>query len=57
MHNVFTKRLQIVTRQRLAVALGLVALVGAGAYSYAQIGGPKRGQSEVSSQSLKGLQR
>ena len=57
MHNVFTKRLQIVTRQRLAVAVGLLALVGAGAYGYAQIGGPKRGHSEVSSQSRKGLQR
>ena len=57
MLNVFTKRLQIVTRQRLAVAVGLVALVGAGAYGYAQIGGPKRGHSEVSSQSRKGLQR
>ena len=57
MFNVFTKRLQIVTRKRLAVAIGLVAAVGAGAYGYAQIGGPKRGHSEVSSQSRKGLQR
>ena len=57
MLNVFTKRLQIVTRQRLAVAVGLLALAGAGAYGYAQIGGPKRGHSEVSSQSRKGLQR
>jgi len=57
MFNVFTKRLQIVTRKRLAVAIGLVAAFGAGAYGYAQIGGPKRGHSEVSSQSRKGLQR
>jgi len=57
MFNVFTKRLQIVTRKRLAVAIGLVAAFGAVAYGYAQIGGPKRGHSEVSSQSRKGLQR
>src|SRR6186713_117096 len=57
MFNVFIKRLQIVTRKRLAVAIGLVAAFGAGAYGYAQIGGPKRGHSEVSSQSRKGLQR
>ncbi len=57
MFNVFTKRLQIVTPKRLAVAVGLVAAFSAGAYGYAQIGGPKRGHSEVSSQSRKGLQR
>jgi cobalt-zinc-cadmium efflux system membrane fusion protein len=57
MQSVFTKRLQIVTRQRVALAIVLLAFAGAGAWGYAQIGSPKRGHSEVSSQSRKGLSR
>src|SRR5919201_644911 len=55
--NVFIKRLHMVSRQRLAMTIGLLTILGAGAYGYAQISGSKRGHSEISSQSRKGLQR
>src|SRR6266850_1112477 len=57
MLNEFTKRLKMLSRPRLAMAIGLLVIIGAGAYGYAQINSPKRGHSEVSSQSRKGLQR
>ena len=57
MLNNFTKRLQMVSRQQRIVALALLAVAGAAAYGFTQIGGTKSGHSEVSSQSRKGLQR
>jgi cobalt-zinc-cadmium efflux system membrane fusion protein len=57
MSNDFSKRLQMVSRQQLAVAATLLTLAGAAAYGFAHIGGAKSGHSEVSSQSRKGLQR
>src|SRR6266851_8369756 len=57
MSNDFTKRLQMLSRRRLAVAAALLALAGAAAYGFVHIGGAKSGHSEVSSQSRKGLTR
>ena len=57
MSNEFTKRLQMLSGRRSAVAVALVVLAGAGLYGFSKIGGTKAGHSEVSSQSRKGLQR
>src|SRR5882672_4893042 len=57
MRNSFTKQLQVLTRQRPAVAIALLALVGAGVYGFTQFGANKPGHSEVSSQSRKGGQQ
>jgi cobalt-zinc-cadmium efflux system membrane fusion protein len=57
MSNDFTKRLQMLSRQQLAVAAALLTLGGAAAYGFLYVGGAKSGHSEVSSQSRKGLQR
>ncbi len=57
MSNEFTKRLQMLSGRRSAVAVALVVLAGAGLYGFTKIGGTKAGHSEVSSQSRKGLQR
>jgi cobalt-zinc-cadmium efflux system membrane fusion protein len=53
----FSKRLQTVSPRRWAVAAALLGLAGAAVYGITHIGGSKRGHSEVSSQSRKGLQR
>src|SRR5450759_2200502 len=53
----FTKLLQILSRQQLAVGAALLALGGAAVYGLVHIGGATQGHSEVSSQSRKGLQR
>ena len=53
----FTKRLQMLSRQQLAVGAALVALAGAALYGVVHISGTTQGHSEVSSQSRKGLQR
>src|SRR6202521_4213557 len=53
----FTKRLQMLTRQQLAIGAALLVLVGAAIYGLAHLGGATQGHSEVSSQSRKGLQR
>ena len=53
----FTKRLQILSRQRLAVGAGLLALAAAAAYGLCTSAGQRHGNSDVSSQSRKGLQR
>jgi membrane fusion protein, heavy metal efflux system len=53
----FTKRLQVLTRQQLAVGAVLLVLAGAAVYQFAHISGTTQGHSEVSSQSRKGLQR
>ena len=53
----FTKQLQRLTRQQLAIGGALLVLVGAAIYGLAHLGGATQGHSEVSSQSRKGLQR
>jgi cobalt-zinc-cadmium efflux system membrane fusion protein len=57
MLNEFTKRLQALSKRRLALIVALLALGSAAVYFYANIGGAKSGHSEVSSQSRKGQQR
>jgi membrane fusion protein, heavy metal efflux system len=57
MSNDFTKRLQMLSRQKLVVAAALLTLGSAAAYGFLYTGGAKSGHSEVSSQSRKGLQR
>src|SRR3981189_1219479 len=53
----FTKRLQTLNRQQLAVGAALLALAGTALFGLAHIGGAPKGHSGVSSQSRKGLQR
>jgi cobalt-zinc-cadmium efflux system membrane fusion protein len=57
MLNDFIKRLQTLSRRQRIVTVALLALAGAAVYGYAQIGETKPKNSEVSSQSRKGLQR
>ena len=53
----FSQRLQMVSLRRWVVAAALLALAGGAVYGATYIGGAKRGHSEVSSQSRKGLSR
>jgi len=53
----FTKRLQMVSRQRWALAMVVLALAAAGVYGFLHLNGAKQAHSEVSSQSRKGLDR
>src|SRR6266702_2036635 len=53
----FTRQLQALTRQQLAVGASLLALAGAALYGLVHISGATQQHSEVSSQSRKGLQR
>src|ERR1700738_2767756 len=53
----FTKRLQMLNRQRLATGAALLVLAGAALYGLMHIGGATHGSSEMSSQSREGLQR
>ena len=57
MFSEFTKQLQMLSRQRLAVGASLLTLAGMALYGLLHIGGATHGHSEVSSQSRKGLQR
>jgi membrane fusion protein, heavy metal efflux system len=57
MLNEFTKRLQTLSRPRLAVGVALLALAAAAGYGFVHITSAKQGHSEVSSQSRKGQQR
>ena len=57
MLNELLKRLQMVSRRKWAVAAALLALAGAAVYGSIPFAGAKRGHSEVSSQSRKGLSR
>jgi membrane fusion protein, heavy metal efflux system len=57
MSNELLKRLQMVSRRKWAVAAALLALAGAAVYGFVPFAGAKRGHSEVSSQSRKGLSR
>src|SRR6266568_3437186 len=53
----FTKQLQMLTRQQLAVGAALLAIVSTALYGLVHISGATQQHSEVSSQSRKGLQR
>jgi cobalt-zinc-cadmium efflux system membrane fusion protein len=53
----FIKRLQMLSRQHVAVGVALLVLAGAALYGFVHLGGASRGSSDVSSQSRKGLQR
>ena len=53
----FTKQLQVLTRNQLAVGGALLVVVGVAAFGLMHISGAPQGHSEVSSQSRKGLQR
>src|ERR1700688_2924869 len=57
MFSRFNERLQMLSRRQLAVAAAVLALVGAAVFGFMHIGGAKPGDSEMSSQSRKGLQR
>src|ERR1700733_9991376 len=57
METEFTKRLQALSRRRLAVGAGLLVLATAAAYGLVHVSKATHGNSEVSSQSRKGLQR
>src|ERR1700687_632849 len=53
----FTKRLQMLSRQQLAVGAALLALAGAALYGVVHISGTTQGHSEVASPPRKGSQR
>src|ERR1700675_174300 len=53
----FIKQLQVLSRKQLAVGAALLVLAGVGSYGLLQGTGAKQGNSDVSSQSRKGLQR
>src|SRR5437588_1537422 len=57
MPSEFSKPLQTLSRQRLALGAALLALVGAAVYALTHIGGGTHGCSDVCSPSRKGLQR
>jgi membrane fusion protein, heavy metal efflux system len=57
MFTEFTKRLQAFNRRQLALAVALLALAGAGLFELMHLGGTRQDDSEMSSQSRKGLQR
>jgi cobalt-zinc-cadmium efflux system membrane fusion protein len=53
----FSKKLQILTKRYLALVAALLALVGAALFGLTHLGGALKGNSELSSQSRKGLTR
>src|SRR5579863_7011746 len=53
----FTKQLQMFSRRHLAIGVAMLALAGAGFYGFTGLAPAPRGDSELSSQSRKGLQR
>src|SRR5258708_9514525 len=57
MFNEFTKRLQMFSRQRWAVAVAVLAVAGAAVYGFVHISGAQQAHSEVWSQARKGLER
>jgi cobalt-zinc-cadmium efflux system membrane fusion protein len=56
MRKEFTKQLQMLTRQQLAVVAALLVLAGTALFGLLHISGASQGHSEVSSQSRKGVQ-
>jgi cobalt-zinc-cadmium efflux system membrane fusion protein len=57
MREEITKKIQGLSRRQQIVGAVLVVLAAAGVYGYLQASAPKRGHSDVSSQSRKGLLR
>src|SRR5258708_4657495 len=57
MRNELIKQLQMLSRRRQTVGRALLLLVGAAVYGFVPIAGAKNGNSEISSQSRKGLTR
>jgi cobalt-zinc-cadmium efflux system membrane fusion protein len=57
MFSRFVQQLQLLSRQQLAIGAALLVLAGAGLFGLTHIGGAKQADSEMSSQSRKGLQR
>src|SRR5665213_3137316 len=53
----FTKQSQMFSGRHLAIGVALLALAGAAFYGYTHLDPAPRGDSDVSSQSRKGLQR
>jgi membrane fusion protein, heavy metal efflux system len=53
----FSKKSQMLTKRYLALGAALVALVGAALFGFMHAGGTPKGNSELSSQSRKGLTR
>src|SRR6266851_608764 len=51
-----TKRLQVLTKQRVITSVVLLALAGAGAYGFLYAGAKDKSHSEVSSQSRRNAQ-
>jgi cobalt-zinc-cadmium efflux system membrane fusion protein len=57
MASKFTKQLQVLSQRQLAIGAALLAFAGAALYGLVHISGAAQQNSEVSSQSRKGLQR
>jgi cobalt-zinc-cadmium efflux system membrane fusion protein len=57
MPSEFTKQLQMLTRGQLAIGAALLVLAGAALFGFTHVGGAPKGNSEMSSQSRKGLAR
>src|SRR3954466_14456582 len=57
MRNELIKQLQMLSRRRQTVGVALLLLVGSAVYGFVHIAGAKHGNSEISSQSRKGLTR
>ncbi len=57
MASKFTKQLQVLSQRQLAIGAAMLALAGAALYGLVHISGAAQQNSEVSSQSRKGLQR
>jgi membrane fusion protein, heavy metal efflux system len=53
----FTKQVRMLTRRYLAIGAAVLALAGAASFGFTHIGGAPKGNSELSSQSRKGLTR
>src|SRR3954453_21265398 len=51
-----TKRLQVLTKQRVITSVVLLALAGAGAYGFLYAGAKEKSHSEISSQSRRSAQ-
>ena len=51
-----TKRLQVLTKQRVITSVVLLALAGAGAYGFFRAGAKEKSHSEISSQSRRNAQ-
>ncbi|MDB5608428.1 MAG: putative CoZnCd efflux system rane fusion protein [Bradyrhizobium sp.] len=57
MPSEFTKQLQMLNKRQLAIGAALLVLAGAALFGFTHVGGAPKGNSEMSSQSRKGLSR